>query len=258
MNKISIGTGLFIALIIGAGIFLNSKGPSLIKNGIETNGSSQLGAKVSLGDISFDILQGQASLKEFTIGQPAGFGEGESFKVKEFSIDLEPLSLFQDHIKIETILIDKASLNLIMTGKESNFGKLQSNLAGEMASGSDTESDVKLSIKQLNLNQTHLRIQSDKYGNKEITLADIKLENIGISEGGIAPNQAVSLTLDALKPQIAKALIELGIKDKLNEEINKQLDGKLKDLPAPLADKLKSGLGGLFKKKDTTDKDGTD
>lgn len=248
MKKFLIYAGLFAALIIGAGTFLKLKGTDLITHAIQTNGSALLGADISLGGISLNILKGHAGLSNLSIGQPEGFGSDNSFHIEEFAISLKPLSLFDEHVKIDTILIDKASLNLVMTGTETNFTKLQSNLS-EVMSTDSSSSDVKISIKDLKLNQTHLRIQSDKYGEKDVTLADVHLENIGVDENGVAPAEAVRLTLDALKPQIAKALIELGIKDKINEEVDKQLDDKLKDLPTPLADKLKSGLGGLLKKK---------
>ena len=135
-----------------------------------------------------------------------------------------------------------------MIGQENNFATLQSNIAA-LTTEDTSSSEMKLSIKKLHLNATNLRIKSDKYGEKDITLADIHLENIGMDQDGVTPSEAVRLTLDAMKPQIAKALVELGIKDKLGSVVDDQIGDKLKDLPAPIADKLKSGIGGLFKKK---------
>ena len=248
MKKTFIIIFVSLALIFGTGVFIKVKGIDILRNAAETNGSVILGAQISLGEIMLDIFNGHAGLTDLAIGQPSGFGDGKSFQVANFSIDLEPLSLFKGHAKINTILIDKPVLTLVMIGKETNFTKLQSNLETLM-SDEPSSNEMKLSIKNLDLNATNLRIKSDKYGDKNITLADVHLENIGVNDEGVTPSEAVRLTLDALKPQIAKALIELGIKDKLNSEIDKQVGDKLKDLPAPLAETLKSGLGGLFKKK---------
>mgnify|MGYP002631807627 CR=1 FL=1 len=248
MKKFLIVIVAILIVVIGAGAVLKSKGTGILKNAAETNGSDLLGAQISLGDIALDIFKGHVAISDLAIGQPTGFGQGKSFQINNFSIDLEPLSLFKGHAKIDSIVIDKPQLNLVMIGKENNFSKLQSNLES-LISDEPSSSDMKLSIKDLHLNATHLSIKSDKYGEKEVTLADVHLENIGIDEKGVSPNEVVRLTLETLKPQIAKALIELGIKDKLGAEVDKQIGEQLKDLPAPLADTLKSGIGGLFKKK---------
>lgn len=248
MKKFIIAISLIFALILGAGVFMKVKGSDIVRHAAETNGSALLGAKISLGDVTLDILNGHVGLADLSIGQPDGFGDDKSFQVTKFGIDLEPLSLFKGHAKIDAILIDKPVLNLVMVGQESNFLKLQSNIAALTAEDTSS-SEMKLSIKKLHLNATNLRIKSDKYGEKDVTLADIHLENIGIDEDGVTPSEVIRLTLDAMKPQIAKALIELGIKDKLGSVVDDQIGDKLKDLPAPIADKLKSGIGGLFKKK---------
>lgn len=248
MKKTLITIGVLFIIIFGLGFFMKAKGIDLIQNAAERDGSQILGAQIALGDISLDIFRGKVGLANFSIGQPEGFGEDKSFSVDNFTVQLEPMSLFGDHAKIDTILIDKPMLHLVMLGNETNFAKLQNNISTLITADSEP-STMKLSIKKLDLNETQLRINSDKYGEKNVTLANVHLENIGVDEGGVAPEEVLRLTMDALKPQIAKALIELGIKDKLNEELDKQLDDKLKGLPVPIADKLKEGLGGLFKKK---------
>lgn len=248
MKKTILIISVILALILCAGIVVKVKGSEIVRSAAETNGSALLGAKVSLGNVTLDIFNGHVGLADLSIGQPDGFGDDKSFQVTNFSVDLEPLSLFKGHAKIDAIRIDRPALNLVMIGQESNFSKLQSNIAALIAEDTSS-SDMKLSIKMLDLNATNLRIKSDKYGEKNITLANIHLENIGIDENGVTAGEVVRLTLDAMKPQIAKALIELGIKDKLGSVVDDQIGDKLKDLPAPIADKLKSGIGGLFKKK---------
>ena len=252
MKKGPIAISIILVLLIGAGVFINKQGTDIVKSAIVTNGNEITGTEIFIGDISLDIFKGDLGFSNLALGQPKGFGDDKSFSIGKFGISLAPLTLFEDHVKIETILIDQPMLNLVIIGEKNNFSKIQNNLAAH-TSGSNDSSSTKLSIADLHIKQTHLRINSDKFGIKEVTLADVHLENIGVEQDGIAPEEAVRLTLDALKPQIAKALIELGIKDKLNEELDKRIDDQLKDLPAPLADKLKSGIGSLFKKKKKKD-----
>ena len=85
-----------------------------------------------------------------------------------------------------------------------------------------------------------------------MTLADIRLTDIGVKEGGIPPSDAARLAMDALVPQVTKALASQEGKKLLN----KALGGKL-DLDTSLEDqaketlekKAKKGLKSLFGKK---------
>jgi hypothetical protein len=247
MKKGLYAIGALLVIIIGVGLFVKIKGVDLIKSAASTSGREMLGAKVSLDDISLGLLDGTASISGLSIGQPEGFGDDQSFTVETFYIKLEPMSLFGDHIKMDSILIDNPVLTLVLIGTDTNFTKLQTNLdlpADETEAGA-----VKMSIKQLHLNKTQLKIRSDKLGDKQVTLADVHLTNIGIDENGVAPSEVLRLSLDALRPQIAKALVKLGIKNKLSKELESQVGDKLKDITAPVADKLKKGIGDFLKKK---------
>jgi len=247
MKKGLYALGALLVIIIGVGLFIKMKGADLIKTAANTTGSEMLGAKVSLDDISLGLLDGTAGISGLAIGQPEGYGDDQSFYVENFSIQLEPMSLFGDHIKMGTILIDNPVLTLVMVGTDTNFTKLQTNI-GEIPEDPDA-APIKMSVRQLHLNKTQLKIRSDKFGDKQVTLADVHLENIGIDENGVAPGEVLRLSLDALRPQIAKALVELGIKSKLTKELDKQIGDKLKDITAPVGDKIKDGIAGLLGKK---------
>lgn len=62
MKKFILAISLILALILGAGVFINVKGSDIVKRAAETNGSALLGAKISLGDVTLDIFNGRKSV----------------------------------------------------------------------------------------------------------------------------------------------------------------------------------------------------
>ena len=243
MKKLLIALAIFISLIAGGVYFIALKGESLILKAAETHGTAFLGAKVSVTGVTLSPLKGHAAISGFSIGQPSNFGEGESFAVEGLAIDLAPMSVFDQHVKINTILIDKPVLNLVLHGKDSNFEALMGNIP---PAGSGDEAEAKrVSIQNLYLNGVKLMIDSDKLGSQEATLADIHLTNIGVDENGLPPREALRITMDALKPQITKVLVKLGLKSKIGSELEKQLGVKI----PTTKDGLKDALSGLLKKK---------
>lgn len=255
MNKVVIFIGAFIAIIIVFATTLYFKGGEIITEASEEAGREMLGATLTVDDWSLNPFSGTLQLIGLSIGQPEGFGDDESFSIGEFFIDLEGTSLFDNHIKIETMLIDKPVMNLVLIGDDSNFARMQRNVERQLDRIDDEDED-RISLKDFYLNQTTLRVKSDQYGDHTVTLADIHLSDIGIDEDGVPVSEMFRLTMDAIKPQIGKALAELGIKNKLTEGfdalIGNKLNAELDKLPEPIknaADKVKDALGGLLKKK---------
>ena len=240
------GTLLIMAFVVVVVLF--NKGSDVLLDASTKTGSDVARVAIIVDDWSLNPFLGVASVKGVSMGQPEGFGDDHSFSVGEFTVDLKPLSLFGDRLKIETILIDKPTLNLVLIGDDSNFGKMQKNI--DQALSNSEEGTLKLTLDDFYLNDTTVNIKSDVYGNHEVTLADIHLENIGVDEGGVAPAEVLRLVMAAIKPQVGKLLLELGIRNRLSNEfderIGDQLNEQLEKLPDPLkdaADLLKSGFG---------------
>ncbi len=239
MNKTLIAIAVFVALILGGVTFISIKGEALIHQAAEKHGSKFLGATVGLDGVDLSPFSGQAALSGLSIGQPADFGDSNSFAVDGFAIELAPMSLLSDHIEISTILIDKPVMNLVLHGKDSNFGALMANLPAP--ADDEDEAGKKVSIQDLYLNGMTLMIESDQLGSHKATLADIHIQNIGVDKNGVAPEEALRITMDALKPQIAKVLVKLGIQSNLEDKLGVKLP--------TTKDDVKDALTGLFKKK---------
>ena len=241
MSKIKLILGTVVVLVFIFAVVIYVKGTDILIEASKNASQDNLEISLEIDDWSLNPLTGTVGIEGLAIGQPQGFGDDESFRIDNFYIDLKPLSLFEEQIKIETILIDKPTMNLVIIDDESNFGVIQEKLEEEFAKDQD-ETDIKMSIDDFYINATTLKIRSEQYGDHEVTLADIHLEDIGVDEGGVPPSEVARLAMDVIKPQIGKMLLELGIKTKLSEAFDQQIGDELKEQLENAPDELKDAL----------------
>ncbi len=157
--------------------------------------------------------------------------------IGELDVKLDPQSLLTDHVKVDYITVDAPLLDVRMLGGKTNFKALQDRL--NMAPAPDTaESNLTLTIKKIKVKAPQLSVTSDGMlsGQKDVKLADFEITNLGTDEQGLAPREIARHVMDVLQPQIAKALIEMGASD------------KVQDLAGDAKGKLEKGLGGMLEK----------
>ncbi|MCK5041538.1 MAG: AsmA family protein, partial [Sphingomonadales bacterium] len=199
MSKTKLILGTVVVLVVIFAMVIYVKGTDVIMEASKNASQDTVEVSLEIDDWSLNPFTGTVGIEGLAIGQPPGFGDDESFSIDNFYIDLKPLSLFEEQIKIETILIDKPTINLVIIDDESNFGVIQEKLEEEFAKDQD-ETDIKMSIDDFYINATTLKIRSEQYGNHEVTLADIHLEDIGVDEGGVPPSEVLRLAMDVINP----------------------------------------------------------
>jgi hypothetical protein len=247
MNKITIIIGSIFALLLILVGFVYFKGTSTIMEASKNSSNDTVGVEIGIEDLELNPFNGVIGIMGFSLGQPKGFGDNNSFSIDNFIVDVKPLSLFEPVIIVETILIDKPIMNLVIIDDESNFGLIQKKLDEEFGKNQEP-TDIKMTINDFYINDTTLKIKSEQYGDHEVTLADIHLVDIGVDEGGIPPSDVMRHIMGVIKPQIGKLLLELGIKTRLSnafdQEVGERLNEELEKVPDVLKnalDLLKSG-----------------
>ncbi|WP_210431265.1 DUF748 domain-containing protein [Iodidimonas gelatinilytica] len=281
MRKVLISLLVLLVLVIGAGaLWVYLEGEEALRAGIERHAPPILGAPVAVEKISFSPFTGQAEITGVRIGNPDGYPDADAVRLGSFMIKLKPQSVLTDLIDIKTIRIDAPELRIEPGPNSTNLQSIQKNIEDFIGPAPTEEVDVAdIRIGDFQLNDAMITIGGGKIGfsDQKLELADIHLQNIGGAEG-IAPSQAAQIVFDALMPQVKKALAsEMGkqllsdargkldnLEDKAREkldDVKSDLEDRLKektsDLPGGLSEKadeaLKSGLGGLLKKKKTDD-----
>lgn len=267
---------LLILVAGGSALWVSVKGKEVLRTSVETYGPRVMGAQVTLNDLSLSPFSGKAGMNGLTIGNPQGFSDANALSFDDFKIHLKPLSVLSDVIVVDTIRIDAPAIRIEPGKGTLNLQVLQKNIENFIGpQTTDPEQEKAVKIKDFYLTKAQISIGGGAIGfsDQTLTLADIHLQNIG-GKDGIPPADAARLVFDALMPQVQKALsskigqqllsqakdrlgnVESEIRDRIDAEkgkIQEKIQEQTEKLPGGLQEKaddaLKSGLGGVLKKK---------
>lgn len=246
IGKIVGGIVLGLVVIVGAVLFVGlSNINSLIKTSVESVGSELTGTTVTLGEVDVKITEGHGALHRLVVANPAGYNSAYAFSMNNISLDIDPRSITASVIVIKNITIDGASIIAEQkSGSENNLQTILDNLKSDKSSSANSEPagdslGVRFMVEQFNFTNAKAQIITTQFGEKELTMPAIKLQNIGDKATGLTPEQ---LTQALIKPIIASAKAQVSkiLKDKANAMLAEKLKEKLSDKDNANIDKLKS------------------
>lgn len=288
MRKILLGILIVVVLIAGGAFaWVYIAGESTLRAAVERRAPEVFDARVELDAVRFRPFAGHAALRDLAIWNPQGFSEAQALDLGRVSTDLRPLSLFSDVVEIKEVRIDAPTLRIepsqaLRTNLQALYKNVQE-FVGAPAEPRPAEKGKAVKIDNFYLTDAVVVIGGGPIGFSEqrLELADIHLQDIGGADG-VAPAQALKLVMDALMPQVQKALATQTGQQLLSqaqqqlaavrgraEELKGELEGKVEEQKGAVEEKLKEqtgklpgdvgtkaqeqlekGLGGLLGKKD--------
>jgi len=188
---------LFLALALAAYLALVHYLDVLVVNGVNRYGPQLTQAKVELAGAHLSPFTGSGTLTGLSVGNPAGWSEGRAFYLGKVQVDMEPLSVFRDHIVINELVIDRPEFTYETNIVSSNIKELLKKIEGAPGSGGGGRESAatpaagsarKFVVKKFRL--TNGKATMGLGANAVIvTLPPISLDNVGVAEGGITATQ---------------------------------------------------------------------
>jgi len=257
LGKVVAGV-LIIALLVAAviGVYLLNNINAIIKSAVESEGPKVTGTEVLLNvvDINLGLESAGGELKQFSIGNPAGFTQPHVFSAETIRVAVDPTSLVGDVIVMKDITIEGIHFYAEQKGLTTNLQALQKNLDAFMGPStaapaqSDepvSETDVRLMVQNLKFADSGLHLTTEKYGSFDLKLPSFELSNLGDKKVGLSPAQLGNAIMQPLVKR-AKKQAEKALKDRAKDEVKARAEEKLKEkLGDDVAEKL-DGLKGLF------------
>lgn len=186
---------------------------SIVTKGVNTVGPKVTGTAVSLDDASVSLLNGSATLKGLSVGNPAGWKSDRAFYLGQVHLDLQPTSLLGDHIVIDEILIDQpefvyetkiitSNLKELLAGIEKATGG--SAPSGTSKDGANGGQPVKFAVKKFRLQNAKVTLG---VGPAAITvpMPPLSLDDLGTKEGGITADQLATKVMTAVLADVVQA-----------------------------------------------------
>jgi hypothetical protein len=266
MKKILIAGVVIIVLVAGIVFFTLSNFGPLVKKTINTLGPQITKTDVNVEDVSISIFSGQATIKQFFLGNPKGFKSSQAMKVASIYVDIDEGSITKNPIIINKIEIIAPEITYEKIAGSDNFQTILKNVQGSAKKDgksekkSDTGKDKKskkIIINDVIIKKGKVHLSMTALAGKEIDapLPDIHLTDIGRETNGATAAQAFEqifgslyshISSDAVTKILNDSLKQLGIEDLSNLKDLGNLDS---EAGQNALDSVSKGLKGLLNKK---------
>ena len=203
-----------VALYIGITYFLGS----VVKAGVNSFGPKLTQTKVVLEGANLSPLTGTGTLSGLSVGNPAGWSDGNAFSLGQVHLDVDPMSLFGDHVVINEITIDAPVFNYETKIVSSNIKDLLKNIEAFTGSGGQEPATkegkpIKFVVKKFRLTNAKATLGVGPAA-LPVPLPPVSLDNIGVAKGGITPDELtreiMSSVLGSIVNGTANALTQVG------------------------------------------------
>lgn len=184
---------LLLAVYLGLTFFLGS----VVKAGVNTFGPKLTQSEVTLASASLSPLSGSGTLSGLSVGNPKGWSDGRAFYLGRVRVSLEPFSLFGDHIVINEILIDQPEFTYETKIVASNIKDLLKNIeafTGTATPETKAGKPIKFVVKKFRLTNGKAVLGVGEAA-IPLQLPPIALDDLGVAEGGITPDQMVGAVM---------------------------------------------------------------
>jgi hypothetical protein len=209
MKKIGLGLFVLIAVIAGALFWLSDNVDGLVRAAIVEYGSEMTQAKVSVGNVKIDTVNGECVISNFVVGNPKGFKTPYAFKVDEFTVALDPASITDDVITVRKIAIIAPEVIYEKGARMTNFDAIQKNISDYLGpSDSEPAPSKKLIVEEFNMRDSKAQATAEFMDGETVTVAlpNMTKRNIGKAEGGITPGELGQRIAGAMQKQLLNAV----------------------------------------------------
>lgn len=252
LKKILIGVGIIVIVAVGAIWFTFSQLDSIVQKVVEKVGTEVTKAPVSLSGVEIKLAEGTATLRGFTLGNPAGFKSDHAISLGEITVAIDTSSLSKEHIGIKQIKIGAPDVIYEMAQGGSNIDAIQKNVQSYSGGSSGSESggeasNMKVTIDDLYVNDGKITVDAPflPEGGMTTPLPDIHLKDIGKDSGGASPQEVAQKLLGAINGAIINSVGKLDLKGMMEGAAGAVQDGAKG--ATDLIKKGTEGAGGLLK-----------
>jgi uncharacterized protein involved in outer membrane biogenesis len=195
MKKVLLIGTLFV-LILALGLFFTAQYflGSIAKAGVNKYGPSITQTKVELQDAKISPFSGEGTLSGIAVGNPQGWSSADAFRLGKVHLNVEPKSLFGDHIVINDLTIEQPEFVYETRLVASNIGDLLKNIEQSIGRTKDEAKTkdgkpIKLVVRKLLLKNGRVTVNVAGAASLVVPLPPIDMTDIGVAEGGVTPAQ---------------------------------------------------------------------
>ena len=190
---------ILAVLALGAYFVLAFFLGSIVRTGVNRFGPKLTQTKVELAGATLSPLTGSGTLSGLAVGNPKGWTETDAFRLGKVHVDVDPLSIFGDHVVVNEITIDGPEFLYETKIFSSNIKDLLKNIeefTGRGGKTAETSSGkpVKFVVKKFRLTNGVARLGVGPAA-IPVPLPPMAIDDLGVPEGGITADQVAGAVL---------------------------------------------------------------
>ena len=271
---------LLLLIVVGIVVYVNLN--SIVRRTVEKQSASSLNVPTELESATVSLFGGTVSLSNFKVGQPQGFVSPQLMSLGGIDVGVKVNELRQDPLRVNQITIRDPKLLIEMKGTDFNIKKFIDQLPAGEDKPVDGEEPMQLIINNLKVQGAQVTFRPDVSalsslpgigeqlkGVKQeyvLSIPPLEMQNIGTGEGnqnGAEIKEVVTLLVqelaakatesESLPPELRQVLklnvddLTAMAKQKLGEEINKQLDRVSEELKGKIPGEAGKAVEGILK-----------
>lgn len=224
---------LFVLLLLAAGgawYFVTYRMDTMIQERIEMAGSSSLGAKVKVGEVTTNIKDGSLTISSVTVANPPGFKNPNAFSLNGIEAAVDYSSL-----EIRRVVIDNPEIVIEELGGETNFSKMMEALERSGSAPAENESaggeEPVIVIHHFRMNESRAAFESESLD----SYANIEVDAVELNDLRGTPTE--------LGNTIARAILKEVSQEAATQMLKAQAKKHLGDAEVKVSEKLKDLFG---------------
>lgn len=202
---LGIVVGVVLIVYIGLTFFLGS----VVRAGVNSFGPKLTKTKVELASARISPFTGSGTLRGLFVGNPEGWSSDKAFYLGTMDVKMKPFSVFGDHIEVDEIVIDEPVFVYETKIFSSNIKDLLKNVEEFTGSGGQEPTaksgqPIKFVVKKLRITRAVAKLGVGPAA-IPVPLPPISLNNLGVDEGGITPDELVGEIMQSVLTDIVAA-----------------------------------------------------
>jgi hypothetical protein len=240
---------LVVLFVILVGVVVFLKLDSVIRSTIESQASSSLNLKTTLGGVSTSLFGGKVGLHQLDVGSPSGFTAPYMLEVGDTNVAVSYGQLRSQPIHVQSITITGPKLVIEQQNGVLNFKKAKDQMPPSEPSTApkSTSEPMKLIIDDLTVKDAQVIIHPGLPGmSGEITVpvALLNMKNVGSGDGSNNGAAMKDIVMQVITALAGSASGSGGIPDQLKGMLNANVGQVASQLGAEAQKRIASAIPG--------------
>jgi hypothetical protein len=234
-KKVIFGLLAVVAIVIVAAIvFTRTQLDGIVASAVESYGSTATGTDVNVGSVDISVREGHGTIGKLVIDNPKGYSSDYALSIENIDVSLDLASLARAVPVVKEVVLMNAHLNAEQRGGATNITDIQRHLGEVDTDTADTETEGKIIIDRFLLKNGRVTLVSDALNEpEELELADVVIDGIGRTSGGVTYGQATEAVLNPILAATRNAIenrLKSAAANAAQEEVKKKANERLKEL----------------------------